>query len=36
LGFNKNQISQFERLSKNPEAVEEAKQEARAEGKIVT
>ena len=36
LGFNKNQISQFERMAKYPDAVAQAKIDAKENGTIVT
>jgi len=36
LGFSKKQVGQFEKLAANPDAVEQAKQEAIATGKPVT
>lgn len=36
IGFNKMQVSRFEQLAKHPEAVEQAKTEAREKGEVVT
>ena len=36
MGMSKDQVSRFERLAKHPQEVQEAKETARAEGRIVT
>lgn len=36
IGMNKQQASRFERMARHPEVVEQAKADARAEGRIVT
>ncbi len=36
LGFNKNQISEFERMAQNPELVEQAKVEAKEKNEVAT
>lgn len=36
MGFNRKQVSRFEQLAKHPEAVEQAKTEAREKGEVVT